>query len=235
MGLDTTITVVGTVLGCAALCGLVVRRRVRLCYSFVLYLSTSLVADLLMVLWPEHFYRQWFWFGKELLIHVLRFALALELIYWTFRAFPSARATVRGVMLLVLLVTLVIVFASTGDLTPSEGAPALGPLISRVQPRALYGAIWLLTVVALFILWYRLPVHPFHKAILIGLVPYLLIAVVSLNIIESQGWATRELVNPLHTLAFVLLLGYWAVAAWRKSEVRARAPDPDPTLRQVTG
>ena len=55
------------------------------------------------------------------------------------------------------------------------------------------------------------------------------------RIIESQGWAVRELVNPVHTLAFLLLLGYWAVAAWRKGEVRARAPASDPALRQVTG
>jgi hypothetical protein len=235
MGLAWIVPIVGTAFYCAVLSGLVVRRRVRVCYSFVLYIGANLVADLLMVLWPDQFNRQWFWLGKELLIHLLRFALALELTYWTFRAFPSARATVRGVLLLVLLVTMAIVVPATADLTPQEGAPTLGPLISRVQPRVLNGVNWLFIGVAALILWYRLPVHPLHKAILIGYVPYLLVFTVSLNIIESQGWAARELVNPIHTMAFVLLLGYWAVAAWRKADVRARAPAPDPTLRQVAG
>jgi hypothetical protein len=235
MWLDQALIVAAQLLGFAILCGLVMRRRAGVCWTFIPYLGVALVADLLMLAWPERFFHLWFYVGKELLIHVLRFALALELTYRTFRAFPSARATVRGALLLVLAVTFVIVLAATGDLAPQEGAPAHGPLVSRVQPRLLNGTIWLLTGVAALILWYRLPVHPFHKAILIGMVPYLLVFTVSLNIIESQGWAIRERVNPFHQAAFVLLLGYWAVAAWRRSEVRARAPAPDPTLRQVTG
>jgi hypothetical protein len=220
-----------------ALIGLTVRRRVGVCWSFPAYLSVIALSDLLMLLWPEPFWRLWFFTGKEFVITVLRFAMALELTYRTFRAFPSARATARGVLLLVLLATLVIVFFGTGNLEPPEGAPALGPLMTRVQPRVLSGSIWLLTAVAGLILWYRLPVHPLHKAILVGLVPYLLIFSVSLNLIESQGWETAASASYLNTLAFLLVLLYWTYAAWRPDEVpvQARPSASEGTLDRVAG
>jgi len=217
--------------------GLVVRRRVGVCWTFVLYIAVSGAADLLMLVWPATFGRMWFWLGKELLIHVVRFALALELTLRTFRAFPAARSTARGVLLMVLMVTLVIVLLGTGQLEPPGEAPALGPLISRVQPGIVNGAIWLLTAIAGLILWYRLPVHPFHKAILVGLVPYLLIYTIALNLLESRGWGIRTQVNYLHTVAYLLVLGYWAVAAWRPSESPVQAPPlvPDPSLDRTAG
>jgi hypothetical protein len=226
---------VSVVVSFVALGGLVARRKVSVCRFFVPYLGTVALADLLQLLWPDTFLQQWFWFGSQHVINVLRFALALELTYRVFRAFPSARATARGVLLVVLLITLAVVFAGTGDLQPTEGAPALGPLISRVQPRVLNGAIWLLTAIAGLILWYRLPVHPLHKAILIGYVPYLLIFTVSLNLIESQGWQVREQVNYLHMPAFLAVVTYWAVAAWRRAEAPVQAPNHERRLEQATG
>lgn len=217
------------------LTGLAVRRRVRLCWTFPLYLGTIALADLLMLAWPEQFGWQWFWLGKELLIDLLRFAVALELIYRTVRAFPTARSTVRGVLLGLLLLTLWIVFSGTGDLAPKEGEAVLAPLISRVQPLVVSGAIWLLAGIAVIILWYRLPVHPLHKAILVGLVPYLLVFVVSLNLIESWGWDVSADVSYFPALAWLVLLGYWAMIAWRPGDVPVRAPAPDPALRRVTG
>jgi hypothetical protein len=112
----------------------------------------------------------------------------------------------------------------------------LGPLISRVQPLVLFGAIWLLTGIAAVILWYRLPVHPLHKAILVGLVPYLLVFTISLNLIESWGWwEVDDFVIFFPTLAWLLVLGFWTVVAWRPGDVPVRAPAPDPGLHQVTG
>jgi hypothetical protein len=205
----------------AALTGLFVRGRVRICRTFVVYLAFISAADLLMLAWPDFFWRLWFYIGKEFVINVLRLAVGLELTYWTFRAFPSARATARGALLLALATTLVIVLLGTSDLIPPEGAPPLGPLATRIQPRVLSGAIWLLTAIAGLILWYRLPVHPLHKAILLGLVPYLLIFSVSLNLLESRGWEVLSFSSYLHTSVFLLVLGYWTYAAWRPNEVSA--------------
>ena len=230
-------TAAAVLLTVAALAGIVVRRRVGVCWTFVVYLGVIAAADVLMLLWPDSFWHLPFFLGKEFVINVLRFAVALELTYRTFQAFPSARATARGVLLLVLTATLVIVFAGTGNLEAPDGAPSLGPLITRVQPRVLSGAIWLLTAIAGLILWYRLPVHPLHKAILLGMVPYLLIFSVSLNLIESRGWGIVDSASYLNTLAFLLVLVYWAVAAWRPDAVPAKAPPPavNPTLDRITG
>jgi hypothetical protein len=220
------------VLSLAAIAGLFVRGRVGVCRTFVLYLAVIAVGDILMLSWPGSFFQQWFWFGKELVVNILRFGLALELAYWTFRVFPTARATVRGVLLAVLMLTLGIVLAGTGGLELQEGAPALGPLISRIQPRIVNGALWLLTGIAGLVLWYRLPVHPFHKAILVGLVPYLLVYTVSLNLIETQGWHLRTQVNYVVPAVYVLVNVYWTFAAWRRGDEPVEAPplltDPSP-------
>lgn len=225
------------VVALVAITGLVARRRVRVCWTLVPYLAVTALADLLILVRPEQFYTQSFWLGKELLIHLLRFALALELTYRTVRAFPSARAAARGVLLAVLLVTLAIVFVGTKGLEVPEGAAMLRPVIGQVQPRVLNGSIWLLTAIAGLILWYRLPVHPLHKTILVGLVPYLLVFSVSLHLMESLGWEIRASVNYLYTLSFLLVLVYWARAAWRRSEVPERAnPSPaEATLDRVAG
>ena len=91
--------------------------------------------------------------------------------------------------------------------------------------------------VAGLILWYRLPVHPLHKAILVGLVPYLLVFSVSLNLLESRGWEILPVVSYLHTLAFLAVLVYWMVTAWRPDEALVKAPPPatNPTLDRATG
>jgi len=234
---ENAVTVAAVLLTTAALAGMIVRRRVGTCWTFVVYLGVIAVADLLMLLWPDRFWRLSFFLGKEFVIHVLRFAVALELTYRTFRAFPSARATARGVLLLVLVVTLVMVFVGTENLEAPDGAPTLGPLFTRVQPRVLSGSIWLLTAIAGLILWYRLPVHPLHKAILVGLVPYLLVFSVSLNLMESRGWEVRASASYLNTVAYLLVLVYWVRAAWRPAEAPLQAPPsaPNPTLDRVTG
>lgn len=232
--------VVGPWLGVAVilvlLVGLGVRRRMALCWSFPLYLGTVALADALILTWPDTFYTPGFWLGKELLITVLRFAVALELTYRTVQAFPTARATVRTVLFGVLLLTLGMVFSGIGDLTPDEGSSILAPLITRVQPLVLYGSIWLYTGIAGVILWYRLPVHPLHKAILVGLVPYLLLFTVSLNMIESLGWEVSGWASAVPAVAWLLVLGFWATVAWRPGDLPVRAPEPDPqALRRATG
>ena len=228
---------VGVLLALGTVGGLAVRRRVGVCRTFIPYLVAVEAADVLMVLWPGYFYTQWFWVQSQTLINVLRFAVALELTYRTFRAFPGARGTARVVLFLVLAGTLLLVVAGTEDAAPVSGGDSLAPIISRVQPRIVNGTIWLLTAVGALILWYRLPVHPFHKAILTGLVPYLLVFTTALNLLETEGWQIRERVNYVHTGAYVALLGYWAWAAWRRAEAPTRAPETEreAALRHVHG
>ena len=225
----------GLALTLALLAGLAARQRLGLCWTFGPYLAVAAVADVLMTVWPDRFYTQLFWLGQALLVNALRFALALELTYRTVRAFPTARSTVRGVLLAVLLLTLAMVLSGTGSLGSPEGAPVLEPLISQVLPIVLSGSIWLLTGIAGVILWYRLPVHPLHKAILVGLVPYLLLFTVSLNLITSWGWEESELVNRFAALAWLAVLGFWSRVAWHRGDAPERAPAVDPGLRRAIG
>jgi hypothetical protein len=242
----------GQALFLTVLTGLFVRRRYRVCYSFVLYLLVVLGADLLLLLGPKKiesdgilmsllgakgFYSRTFWFIKELTINVLRFGIALELAYRTFRSFPGARSTARGVLLLLISITLFSVLAVTPQVSAVNSDDRIEQVVGRLQPRVLNGTVWLLTGIAAVVLWYRLPVDRFHKAILIGLVPFLLIFTIGLNAIETNSWSrgTVDSVNHVHALAYLLLLAYWAWAAWAPVRSPVQPPGPLPALERQAG
>lgn len=195
------------------LVGLVFRGRVRYCYSFALYVIAVLVCEVLITAWPERFLRWDFWVFKEILNNVLKFAIALELAARTFRAFPGARTTARGVVFLIVFVSLAAALAA-----PATTHADFPELASQLHPRILNGTIWLFTALAAVILWYRLPVDLFHKAILVGFVPYLLVFTVAMNALDAIGWHLQELASYSQSVAYLLLLGYWAYAAWRPQE-----------------
>jgi hypothetical protein len=230
--IENAVALVGDVLILVAVLGILARRRYRICYTFLLYLSAVLVSDVLLTF---VLYTKLFWLLKEVLINALRFGVALELSLLTFRAFPGARSTARGIVLLLLVVTLVTVVAVSGDGNHSVGmAPPTVELIAgKIQPRLLNGTIWLFTAIAAVILWYRLPVDPFHKAILIGFVPFLLIFTSGLNILDSYGWdqRLRTYVNYAQTVAYSILAGYWARAAWMPAGAPIQAPEGVPALQ----
>jgi hypothetical protein len=236
--LQTTIAVIGLIIMSVMLTGLAVRRRFDVAYTFTIYLAVVFVTELLSLTWPDPFYRRAFYLQKENVINALRFGVALELMYRTFRAFPGAHRTARGVFLVFVSVTLVIVMAATtGDQTD------VYTLVNKVQPQVLSASVWLFTALAAMILWYRLPVESFHKAILLGWVPYLLIFSAALNYVGSNGSALSEgtkriveLTNYVHTVAYLGLLSYWARAAWAPVGVRvSAAPKPSVALQRSPG
>jgi hypothetical protein len=144
--------------------------------------------------------------------------MAIELAYRTFRAFPGAHATVRWALLLVLVTTLVAVVAISG------GGSDFRSFVADLQPRVLNGSIWLFTAIAALILWYRLPVDPFHKVVLLSYVPFLLVFTVTLNALGSLGWERGWSVTYLYQLSYLALMVHWARAAWRRVEEPARPP-----------
>lgn len=234
------------------LAGLFLRRRYRACHSFVFYLLVILAGDLLILLGPRQldagswlfdslgkrgFYSRDFWLIKELAINLARFALALELAYRTFRSFPGARSSARGVLFILVTVTLVSVIAVTPQVSALDPDDRLNEIVGRLQPRVLNGTVWVLTGMAALILWYRLPVDRFHKAILTGLVPYLLVFTIGLNAIQSYGWSKSVLEwrNYVDPTAYLLLLAYWAWAAWAPVKAPAQAEDPIPLLERRAG
>src|SRR4029077_13300922 len=144
---------------------------------------------------------------------LLKFAIALELGYRTFHSFPAAHATGRRAVLLAFaLMSAFVLDIQTG------GRAADAQL--EWHARVLNGTIWLIGALALVILWYRLPVHPLHKAILTGFVPYLLVFSLVQRVFADRGEDVRCLHNS-HTAAYALLLAYWNRQAWLPRRTRA--------------
>jgi len=79
------------------------------------------------------------------------------------------------------------------------------------------------------ILWYRLPVDAFQKAILVGWVPYLLVFSAALNYVGDYGKEFIAATNYVHTLAYLGLLLFWARAAWQPARVAVVRPVPATT------
>jgi hypothetical protein len=211
---DKVVAVLGIVALATLLLGLVRRGRLRRCVFFSLYVVAVLVSTLLMNAWPGRFYRWEFYSMQEAVHALLKFAIALELTAKVFAHFPGASAVARRTMLAVLLLTLLAVLA-----LPSW-RPAYEVVLGEIQPRILNGTTWLLAAIAGLVLWYRIPTHPFHKAILLGFAPYLIVFTVGLNAIRTLGWERSVPVGRAHTVCYVVVLLYWNHAAWRREESR---------------
>src|SRR5262245_55216110 len=220
MPYDFALTYLGILLVGVTILGIVKRGRLRLCRMFVLFLVVVCVTDILPTLWEAQFYTKDFWLFRESLHNVLRFAVALELAYFAFRSFPGARSTARALLLFLLVTTLASVLWASWEF---RRLPEFFEIIGQIQLPQLMGIIWLLTGIALLILWYRLPVDRMHKAILLGWVPYLLIFTFGLKLAAAYGWnEVIPKVNYVTTGAYFLLLGFWAVAAWAPAGAQAR-------------
>ena len=200
------------------LAGILWRRRAHLCWTFVAYLLAVLVTNVLFSIWPEQFYRRWFWILQQGIIDALKMGIAVELCLRTFQAFPRASATARRVLLVLLL--------ATGAALVGMPARSIEDMVLlEWQPRVLTGTIWLMNGLALLITWYRVPVHTYHKAVLLGFVPYLLVFTTAVSLFKHHGWlgSIHESAEPM---AFVVLLSFWAWAAWRPDT----QPDVPPAL-----
>jgi hypothetical protein len=222
----------GTGAMAVVLAGIFARHRYRVWCFFSLFLAVSLACTVMMLVWPSQLRTHDFWQGKENVLNLLRFGMALELAYRTFRAFPGALATLRWALLLVLVTTLAAVIAVSGTGTAQS-------FIADLQPRVLNGSIWLFTAIAALILWYRLPVEAFHKAVLLSYVPFLLVFTVSMNAWAAlaawtaAGWQKAWYVTYAYQFAYLALMAHWSYAAWRPAEVPAHLPQAPTPLRET--
>jgi hypothetical protein len=204
------------------LAGIIARRRWRVCWSFTAYLAVILICNSLVSFWPERFYQPWFWIVRTGLYDALKVAIAVELAYRTFQAFPGAQATARRVLFLLVLVSSVLLMALPWD-------SSYGAALFEWEPRILTATIWLLNALAVVVIWYRLPIHAYHKAILLGFVPYLLVFTILLRLLRHYGWDILPVVQAAEPAAYMLLMGWWAWAAWEPESV----PDVSPAVLQT--
>ena len=200
------------------LAGIVAQRRWRLCWWFTAYLTVILICNSLVSFWPDIFYERRFWLARAPLYDALKVAIAIEIAYRTFQAFPGAQATARRVIFALLVATSVALVAIPWDWSNETR-------LFEWEPRVLTGTIWLLNALAVIVIWYRVPIHAFHRAILLGFVPYLLVFTIVLRLLRHYGMNILPLIQDTEPAAYMLLMGWWAWAAWQPETVEEVSPE----------
>ena len=214
--LQLTVAHVVRLLLLVLLAGMLWRGRVRQCWAFAAYVLAALLGNTLVSLWPERFFNPPFWVLKQGVYDVLKIAIALELAWRSFHAFPGAQRTAQRVLLALLVVS---------TLCPRVRSPPRPSFetLWEWQPPVATAALWLLTATALMVVWYQVPVNGWQRAIMLGLAPYLLVFVSLLGLLERRGWAVvGELFATAETLAYLALVAFWSWAAWRRDRRRPR-------------
>jgi len=205
--------------------GIFARGRERMCWSFISFLLFSVTTNVLISSWPERFYTYSFYVVMMAVYGLARMCVATELAYWAFRAFPGARATARTLLLLILgTTTLAIVLFTAPPGSPGVKSAALQWMV-QVHSRMITGAIWMLTATSLLVVWYHLPVHALHRAILLSYTSYLLVTVTGLNVLGRYGWQITHQVGVVDQLAWLVAATWFTRAAWRLEPHAETAPE----------
>jgi hypothetical protein len=197
-----------------ALIGLFRRNRVRQCYSFVAYAAIVLVCGTLMSLWPARFWTKDFWLARQALYDAAKLVLAGELAWRVLRAFPGAMRTAQLWAMVLLPVAVLLVVG-----VPSTGFESFG----EWQPKMMTAPVALFAMTAVLTLYYHLPLRPWHRALLLGFTAYLLAFNVLLEVLRTEGLAIRSWFNAADGTAYLALVVWWAIEAWR----------PDPVLGDI--
>ena len=202
------------------------RRHYRRLPLFTLYVAGSNAFDVVYGLHPT-----WeTWMLLQSVNAVLRLGVALELTYRLFGAFPGAAATARVVMLVILVFTAVTAIATAPlDVTYTR-------MHAEAIPRMGSAAIWMLTVLAGLVLWYRLPLSPLPRAVLMGLAPFLLLSTIGMSLLFGPDSArVRPWVVYVIPLASFVLTNYWVRVAWRTAPEPPAIPPPPVTTSPASG
>lgn len=204
--------------------GLLFKRRSHLCWSFTLYLAAILMGNSMVSFWPERFYTRWFYILKESVYNVLMLGVAAELAFRVFRAFPGALARARLVLAPLLgLITI-------GVISVPWGTDYLD-IVTRYHPQIQTGVIWLLSATAVLAVWYNIPLHFMHRALLLGLSSYLIVFATLGNVLRSFGYdRLRGMLGMVDAYVYLILVVWWVYNAWRSEAAVVVAPMRVPAL-----
>ena len=205
------------------LIALVRRGHHRRCWSFSIYLVAILIGNTLSSFWPQLFHTPEFWMLKQALYDALKLLVGVEIMWRGTKAFPGARARGHVLLLVVLLLGAAVILA-----TPSGSTYKT---LWAWQPRAVAAAVWLYTVAGMTVVFYSLPLHPWLKAILLGITPYQLVFVTWLGILRNRGWEIGPIVGMVDAVAYLLVVWWWAWSAWRLQDIEELSPDRRRELR----
>jgi len=81
--------------------------------------------------------------------------------------------------------------------------------------RVINGTLWLMVTILVLARWYRVPVHPFHVAVLTGFCLYLPAFSILLTLIQWYGFGIRSYVNGVDACCYLALTGWWTYNVWR--------------------
>lgn len=204
------------ILALAIVAGLLRRGRWRSCSSFVAYAFTVIARGIGAALWPEAVFNWQTWMAWQTVQVALKLAILFELGTYIFRPFPGALAAVRGVIVLVLAATATALFSlRTAGSDLWEFALQTGPIANQ-------GTAWGCALLLALSTWYFVPMDAWRRAILIGMAAYGMLFTVALAALERFGWGARAFVGYANMGAYVVLLGYWTVAAWQPAREEDR-------------
>ena len=183
---------------------LLYRNKYRYCYFFAVYLAAQMAVSVVGGFWPVLSQTWSGWADKETLYALLRLLILAELAMLIFRALPRAR---RRAQILLLLATLLLAIALRW-LSDTDSAYVLA---REITSRFSYVTVWGLISLLLLVVWYRVPLLPFHKAILHGMLWLLLFHFAAV-------WAVRLVGGPaagnIYNTAQLGILALWLRAAW---------------------
>jgi hypothetical protein len=206
--------------GLALIVGLIARRRWRLSLCLLAYNVTGVISAPLPVFWPERFYTRPFWMLAQAVLDILKLGIALEIAWQTFRVFPGAASVARRTVLTILAVTTAAVIS-----VPLAGAAtsSFDTALSEFHPRVIDGTIWLIAATLVLARWYRVPVHPFHAAVLTSLAVYLAFFGTLLRSFALYDFDTVfAYANALDSVALLALVCSWAYVTWRPESTGAK-------------
>lgn len=191
--------------------GLVARKRYRLCWSFAAYVLLVFLSDRLIIGWPERFDTWRFWLFKETLYWCLKLAVAAEIGLLTFSQLPRVRRFfAAGLAVLAAAAAL----AQLAPAAPRPGDELVW--VSIASPRGQASILVVFAAVVGLAAHYRIPVHPFHRGILLGFGLYLVVYTGTLTMLREWGVAFYPWFQALDPAAYASTVGVWAWTAWRR-------------------
>lgn len=215
------------------LAGLIVRGRVRQCWSFVAYLCSVVTCGVLYI--QDSFFTAEFWMARQVIFDVLKTAVALEMAWQVVRAFPGALRTARVFALVLLVGSTMLLSAGLSH------SASYSTVLFAWQPRVVACTALLFTLTALLVAWYHLPIRRLHRAIMGGFTVYLAFFATVLGILQRH-WHSEEALfwfGRVDSFAYLAFVIYLAQAAWARAEERmpvplvaADPPEEEPALAE---
>jgi len=203
----------------AALVGLIVRGKARLWWSFTALLVAALAGNVLTRLWPPLVGDWSFWAFRQALYSGLYMSMAIELALKLFSG-RLPRARLKALLLAAAVSVLTAAVASV----VADGSARTG--MAAVLPTLRAGAAWLLALLLALAVYYHLPIHPFHRVVIVGAALYHCTFVGLSALVGIAGWHMLATFNALDPAFYATTVGLWAYAAWR--------PEPAPALSPAT-